>query len=327
MSAVVEYESIAVRVSKVVACNPKKSLSFSLLITSVISFIGLYVGDFKIEVEVGVWESRGTLIATREMQNQLVNLLQDTLFENPDKSVWEDVESNVIEIYDDDEEDAKRDRRLSETCQSATYYYSNMLSENNLYGLFKTEPSTDIPSKSILDPDVLFQICEAETETNNVLQQSGLCGKCADDQKKCVPPFSLLLALRLSLGAMDSSCIELKALYTKDVQDIFTTNLVQCSNGFTISHSDEATSDKQCPWEFFQPTLVDTKFGKNGNMILRHTSSYFITYEVDQQDLYDIRSEYGQTDEALVAVAYDTLYETQNKLYVDMALFSDMVSE
>ncbi len=81
----------------------------------------------------------------------------------------------------------------------------------------------------------------------------------------------------------------------------------------------------KCP-ALFQPSLVDTEFAVNGNTLLRHSSSYFVTYEIGRKKLYDVRPHYAYTDSSVVTTAYDTLAEDQNTIYVDSVLLLDMVS-
>lgn len=324
--------SIPVRMARATARNPKRCLLIAIIVSIILSVIAFGLGEFEVSVDNKGWRSRGTVIANREMQNDLITRLKFDLFADTDGSYWDDVENNVVRGFtslddrDDDEKIARRARRklLFDGCDADTYY-SEMLGKNNLFAVYKTDASEETTSKSILDPDVLFEICETETKTHNVLKENGVCGGC-DDNTECLPPVSLVLALRLTLGNLDLTCTELKEKYTPSVQESFTNSLVDCTQGildtFDMSDRSYDTPDT-CPLAF-QVNLVDTEFGINGNSFLRHTSSYFITYETKNQKLYDVRPEYALTNTDIVTTAYDTLAETQNNLFVDSVLLSDM---
>ena len=209
----------------------------------------------------------------------------------------------------------------------AESYYTTMLAKDNLFATYKTEASKETSTKSILERDVLLQICQAESKTHEVLQEKGLCGGC-DDNYKCLPPHSLILVLRMYLNAMDSTCSELMDKYTEDIQVDFTETLEECVNEIYENYDSTTQSygvTTKCP-DLFQVNLVDKEFAKNGNTFLRYSSSYFITHEVDEQDLYDARPLYGSTDESIVTSLYDTLTEAQTEIYSETLIIPDMVS-
>ena len=325
--------SVAARISRATARHPVRYLIASIIVSIILSVVAFVVGEFEVTVDNKGWRSRGTLIANREMQNDIIVRLKDDLFADTDGSLWDEVENNVqrgyafLENRDDDEQMSRRSRRnlMIDGC-NAEKYYSNVLAKENLFAVYRTDASKEESSKSILDPDVLFEICETETKTHNVLKENGVCGGC-DDSTECLPPFSLLLVLRLTMGNLDLTCDELKEKYTPSVQETFTNNLVDCTQGilntFDMASRNYTTPDS-CP-PAFQVNLVDTKFGVNGNLVLRHTSSYFITYQVDDNELYSVRPKYAATNTDIVTSAYDTIREKQNEIFVDSVLLSDMV--
>ena len=133
-------------------------------------------------------------------------------------------------------------------------------------------------SKSILDKDILFEICEAETATQNALRQNGVCMGC-EDSSDCLPPYSLLLLLRLTVGAMDASCSQLKSIYNNAAQEMFTSILYDCTRNYYLEPQANNNATINCPLkDVFQPSLVDISFGKDGNKVLEYTSSYFVAW-------------------------------------------------
>lgn len=328
------YENtIAIRVARATARNPLKCLIGSIVGALIFSAIALIGGDFKIEVDNKGWRSRGTLIANREMQNDLIRRLKVVLFKDEDGSAWDDIETNVLRGYvdledrEEEEEVSGSDRRqlFIDGCD-AEKYYTKAIAKDNLYAVYKTDANPETETKSILEPEVLFEICEAETATQKVLEENGVCGGC-DNETECLPPFSLLLVLRRRLDAMGLTCSELREQYTTSVQESFTNDLVECTQGILDTFNPTTQTydaPAACP-PSFGVNLVDRTFGIDGNSMLKHTSSYFITYEVDEEKLYEFRSQYAATDTNIISVAYDTSAETQNEIYVDSLLLQDMV--
>lgn len=356
--------SIPVKIARGTARHPWRVLIGTLIVATTISIIGLVVGNFEIVIDNEGWRSRGTLIAKREIQNDVLSRLKEILFEDTDGSVWDDIENNVLTEFValDDREQSGRRRRTSRSDISdishintssnnisdvggtsdkwsnrelfidgcnADRYYEKIFSSKNIFAVYKTDPKLEASTKSILDPDVLFQICEAETKTNEFLEENGLCSVCGTSDK-CLPPLSLLLILRHYLGESfpSSTCMELKEKYTQSVQEAFTNMLVECVQEITESYDSVTQSygkPTKCPYRF-ETTMVDSNFAKGGNDVLRYSSSYFLTYEAKKNDLYAVRSEYARTDEKIVKSSYDTLLGTHNDIYVDSILGKDMVS-
>ncbi len=322
-----ESLSLPARIARTTARNPYKSLLGSIIFSLVFSAIGIIGGNFKVEVDNKGWRSRGTLIANREMQNEVILRTKNDLFNDVNGSVWEDVENNVVQgfVALDDRGDGEglgsRRKLIIDGC-NADKYYSNLLAKDNLYAVYKTDSE-----KSILDSDVLFDICESETATQQVLEEKGLCGGCDDSQ--CLPPHSLLLVLRLSLNGLDLSCSELKERYTASVQENFTNTLVKCTQGIYESY-DSITrtyvTPDVCP-PLFQVNLVDQSFGIDGENFLRYSTSYFITYSKDKKKLFKAKKNFSYTDTNLVSTTYDTFRETLSEAYIDSLLIGDMVSQ
>lgn len=320
--------SLAQRIARGTARHPLKALLGSLVFATLLSYIGIGLGEFSIAVDNDGWRSRGTLVSMREMQNEVLSLFRKKLFQDRDGSVWEDLQNNVQIGYRDLGDTAELRRLQSlpfgSTCNPTKYYGSDLF-RDNLFAVYKAEPDADLSKVSILEPEVLLRVCEAEQETQQALQQNGVCGGCEGEQ--CLPPLSLILSLRAELNGFNMTCKELIQAYIP-IEDQFTNSLVKCTNE-VLDQFDPTTSSygetEHCP-SLFSPTMIDGNFGVNGNKILRYTSSYFITFEADDQKVYDMRDEYGQTDGVVLGVSYDTFWETQNEIYVDNVLLSDMVS-
>lgn len=96
--------SILGRTSRATARNAWKCLGAALVVATVLSVVGVQLGGFSIEVDNKGWRSRGTLIADREMQAEVVNINRQALFEDKDGSVWEKLLTTTTEGYVDLEE-------------------------------------------------------------------------------------------------------------------------------------------------------------------------------------------------------------------------------
>ncbi len=249
-------DTIAKRLARFTARRPRTCLVGAIVVTLILSYIGFGLGDFKIAVDNEGWRSRGTLIAKREMQNDVLMRMKQALFQDTDGSTWYDVENNVIEGFQaleerDDENDGdgekedgngdadggRRFRRTTTTtttrnllvdgCDAQKYYGNILAQRRNLFAMYKTEAKSDTSTLSILEPDVLFEICEAEAATHTKLEENAVCGGCTSSNQ-CLPPYSLILVLKLYLNeTLDVSCSELKEKYTGAVQESFTNDLVE----------------------------------------------------------------------------------------------------
>jgi len=338
--------TIPQKVARFTARRPRACLSVVLVFSVIMSFIAFHFGDFDITADNKGWRSRGTLIANREMQNDVILRMRQKLFEDTDGSAWYDVENTVVRGYvlledrdeginsdgEDQEGESGESRNLRslqslfDGCDAKKYYGNILAKSSNLYATYKTEAKSQTPSKSILEPDALFEICEAEAATHATLEENGVCGGCTSSNQ-CLPPHSLILVLKLHLNLdLDMSCSELKERYTESVQESFTNELVECTQEI-LENFDPTTRSygetTKCPI-LFLPSLVDTEFGVDGNSFLRHSSSYYVTYEIAKEDLYEVRPLYAYTDESIVTAAYDTLSEDQNDIYIDSVLMTDM---
>jgi 5-methyltetrahydrofolate--homocysteine methyltransferase len=295
-----------------------------------LSAIGVIVGDFKIEVDNKGWRSRGTLIANREMQSDLLIRYQNALFEDTEGTLWNEMQTVIQTGYVDLVDREQNDRRLS--CDVSWYSSTDLLEEDNLFAVWKAEPSQEIASMSILDKELLSNICDSEASTQAILEENGACSSCEND--KCLSPHSLILVLKgsgLIDGGENMNCSELMSAYTSSVQSDFTASLVNCTNSIRLGF-DPATSSydpsilQSCP-AGFRTNLVDNSFGVNGNQMLRYTTSYFHTSSSDFEKVYQLwkgDSFDEGNKQSVVRGVYDTVYEEINDIYVDELVQSDM---
>jgi hypothetical protein len=326
------------------ARQPLKVLLGTLTVATIFSVIAVFGPNAEVSFDSHKgWRSRGTLIANREMQDEVISAETTRLFEDTDGSAWDDLENNVSYGYrgiagggvleerrklSDRSSDNMNRNLFSDTCDVDTYY-GNMLSKDNLFAVYKTDPQLETSTKSILEPDVLFEICETETKMKAVLEENGVCSGC-DTTDECLPPHSLLLVLRLYLGddSLELSCSDLKQKYIQlGVQEEFTNILVDCVQEIYANYDTETSSystTTKCP-DLFGVNLVDKDFARNGNTMIRYSSSFYITYEVDSNDLFNARPEYILSDETIVKSVYETLKETQTTLFIESILGADMV--
>lgn len=373
--------------ARATARNSWRCLISAIVVTTVLSVIGLVVGGFSIESDNTGWRSRGTLIADREMQVDIVNLNRQALFEDKDGSLWRNLRTTAavgyVEMRDRDEfytrklagmakhgisnslgplknamddfrkltskrmhqastqrgkdsSDKFRNLALGDMCDVSWYGdYEAVLFENNVFAVWKVQPTLKTATLSALDKEVMSQICEAEVKTLKIMQDAKVCKlQCSDS--KCLPPLSLVLLLRQKLNDHDSSCENLMNAYTGDVQEEFTSELVTCTTEY-VENFDTSSfvpgPTTSCP-QGFQASLVDYSFGKEGNGKLRYTSSYFYTTsEGDDEaeakrsdDLYNVYLDFDGADGIIVQGVYDTTNETFNVMYVDELIISDFVS-
>eukprot|EP00978_Attheya_sp_CCMP212_P022178 scaffold65817_cov68-Attheya_sp.AAC.2 len=224
------------------------------------------------------------------------------------------------------QEGNSRNLQALDECETEWYVFvygsDSMLYDLNLWPVWKTVSD----KTSALTPDVMLEICEAETSTQAELERQGLCMGCPDG--KCLPPYSLILMVRTMLDSFDSSCAELMQAYAPE-QDFFTSTLQTCVED--IKTSADISSVTSCP-EGFYPSFVDDKFGAD-NPVLQYTSSYYYTADGDDyytgdgniDAIYDIVNTFDRSNGGLVSGVYETTNEYFVNKYIDSVLLSDMV--
>ena len=413
------------------AVHPRKVLTASILLTIILSAIGIIVGKFNIEVDNKGWLSRKTIIADRQMQMDLVNYNRQKLFDDLD-GVWESLRTTPydigfvdvsvkqdeyerrLELNDGDygvmnngnhndgnsvgdgdhymkqkqkqrsliesaknfnfkdqvmgsiqqkqqmanvnvningnlhnhnhehEHDQQRDLNDSGSCDTTWYEdYDQILNPDHLIAIWKVQPkikNAASVTKSILDVDVLSEICKAEANTLQAMQDAELCNMCFDTNEQprsCLPPHSITTLLRLKFDKMTATCDELMQDY-EPIQEEFKSDLVACTKKYidVFDRSSLVPGDTNgtCPVGFL-PNLVDLSFGNNGDSDsqLRFTTSYFYTKSTETpQEIENFYASYKDMDMAdgeIVVGVYDTNNETLSTWKVDLLVQSDMVSE
>jgi hypothetical protein len=349
--------TFAVRCAKFMARNPWIHFMIALTIALIFSIVGLTVGNFSVAVDNAGWQSRGTLIANRQTQVQLVLTNAEEL-STGDPAYWDELESTVQPGWESSDR-ANLDRRLMEPPVSNTIeWFRNLMSQTS--GLARTAPfalseslartlqdssgfeGCDISmysqtqldrsklwpmwkakgSVSALDPSVIRDICIAEQNTQAVLEGNSLCEQCSSG--RCYPPYSLVLFARITVGdtSLSLSCQDLADAWSNVVGEMEKV-LQDCVSDVTTDFIKYGSLPNQCP-QGFSPTLVDGTFGSQTNFV-GYTSSIFQTVNA-QKELYEIS---GQFDRAafsdVVYGAYDTADDAFNEYYVDSSVGSDMI--
>lgn len=110
------FERQAVRVAN----RPCTYFWVSLIISLILSVIGMWVGEFEISVDGNGWLSRGTQISDRHSQFLLVHLNRDELVTDYTGVVWEDLINNVQPGWESDDDEVEYDRRLAVTTGPAS---------------------------------------------------------------------------------------------------------------------------------------------------------------------------------------------------------------
>lgn len=97
------------------ARRPWTCFGVAFLVATVLSVIGLIVGEFDVEADNAGWRTRGTLIANRHQQVTLVLFNRGRLFGEGDVA-WDDLVNNVQPSWesDDDDDDVEDDGDVEE---------------------------------------------------------------------------------------------------------------------------------------------------------------------------------------------------------------------
>jgi hypothetical protein len=205
-------------------------------------------------------------------------------------------------------------------CNVEWYSDGSMTYSERLWPVWKTTK----PTISVLDSQVIRDICVAELNTIAVLEAEGLCtAECSG--QRCLPPFSIVFFARLTVNDIDftMSCDELGTAW-EAYAAASESELVVCAdalnqNGVKI----EDPLPDSCP-NGFSPTLVDKAFGSNNPDSL-YTSSIFNT--VDNTDnLFKFAGDFDRAGRSsVVRGAYDTQAEAFVNIQVDNSLLNDMI--
>jgi hypothetical protein len=101
---------ISHKIAHFTARQPLKVLLGTLTVATIFSVITAFGSDLDVSIDDRSWKSRGTVIANREMQLDVILSETTRLFEDTDGSAWEDLENNVSYRYRDYSTDTE-DRR------------------------------------------------------------------------------------------------------------------------------------------------------------------------------------------------------------------------
>ncbi len=325
-------------------------LNISIVVSIVLSAVAMTVGNFEPSVDNAGWQSRGTLIADRQSQLMLTEAFHEYLFTTGSEA-WENLLNNVQPGWETDALGSQTDeerRRLtistasvrvgsssskrrvpfllnSRLLQTSEFlpgcdlsWYTNWTAledETHLWPLWQAESNSD----SILDPDLLRDLCVAELNTQAVLEAKGLCFGCDEG---CLPPYSIVLYARLIVpDGFTLDCKELSSEWAQ-YQSQTEREWTQCVADLKASYDPKGTFDfpQTCPVGF-SPTLVEENFDKTGSMI--YTSSIFATSDEHVDDLYDLIESFDRGSSKILG-AYDTQFEDFNMIFTDSAVGRDM---
>mmetsp|Transcript_11561 Transcript_11561/g.17334 ORF Transcript_11561/g.17334 Transcript_11561/m.17334 type:complete len:851 (+) Transcript_11561:73-2625(+) len=328
-----EASELSKKLALIIARKPGCFLASSLLLCILLTVLAVAVGDIVITVDNTGWKSRGTLVAKRAMQADLLIEHQDDLYNDrfiqlPAEaaalydSPWDYMQDNVVSGYISIGAHGRKimDAGSDPSCDQEEWYDSFLTQlekfedRNNLVALWKGTSEL-----SILEKDVLFDLCQAEKQTIESLGQNGFCTSC--ENNRCIAPFSLVTAIAIYLGlADDTTCEDFIAAY-EPAQDQITQSLVTCANAMR--------TPGPCDLPLFGPHLVDADFGNEaGNTFLKFSSSYFYSsFSIDDSDakrLFDINDTFGSSDGKRVTGVYDTNSDDFNFLAQDEYMLKDV---
>ena len=220
------------------------------------------------------------------------------------------------------EEEMKSTPSFSQ-CDTTWYTDGRMVSESHLWPVWKVKKD-EYPSA--LDPQVLEDLCVSEAHSQQILMENGLCHGCPGSSDQCLPPYSLILFLRLLIGedAMDIDCSTLVERYTQlNLKPVLEASFEDCVTALKEANN-VTVMPPQCPDGFF-PSLLDEFFMESNNNV-QYTSSVFVTPSdnVTIEALYDVVDEYDKGTD-LIEGAYDTQNEDFVELLTETAVSSDMM--
>lgn len=267
------------------------------------------------------WKSRGTEIAKRGMQADILRNNTDTLFSDESGTKWDDITSNVVKgdfplkeqlsrrffLNSDNLEDSSE----SISCEAENWYSSaDLYAKNNMIGLIQAKEI------SLLEPTSIHQLCDAESITVSVLEDDNLC-----DCDNCLPPLSLVRLVQNFLGTENINCEDLAETY-KNVQNEFTETLAQCANEMKTNMG-IAMENSTCPSEF-SPHLLDSDFGVQGNNFLRYSLSVYPTSTTDALSLFEEEVNFGSGGDK-IAITYETRFSEFEEYAIDRTIKPDLV--
>jgi hypothetical protein len=218
-----------------------------------------------------------------------------------------------------DESSSDSNNPLLSGCDMSFYQPTVMTWESRLWPVWQTNSA----STTALDADVLRQQCQAEANTQSILEENGLCFGCPDN--KCLPPFSIVFYARLQVeDGFVLTCDELAEAW-RPMQSPTEQEWQECVTTLkeTYDPNNAYELPPNCPFGFY-PTLVQTDF--DTTLVTQYTSTIFATKSDDDtiDEMYAKYESFDRGSGGLITAAYDTQYEDFANLYVDSSLGKDM---
>eukprot|EP00980_Cylindrotheca_fusiformis_P006546 scaffold1384_cov116-Cylindrotheca_fusiformis.AAC.24 len=206
---------------------------------------------------------------------------------------------------------------LLEGCDTTWYFNASRLEdEEHLWPIWKSKSS----STTLLSPPLIYDLCVAEQNTQQLLEANGLCFGCDEG---CLPPFSPVLYARLTItDGFSLDCQELSDNWGS-IQAETESAWASCSSDLKKVYDpiNEYDMPKSCP-PGFSPALVEGSFDETE--WLTFTSSIFATSEADIDAMYDIVDDFDRGSGQLLG-AYDTQYEGFSSIFTDSVVGRDML--
>lgn len=119
--------------ARFVARKPWLCVGVAFVVATVLSVIGLIVGDFQVAADNAGWRTRGTLIANRHQQVTLVLFNRARLF-SEGEAAWEDLTNNVQSSWESDDDEEERLLATSKASES-TFTVGNISPQSRLFVL------------------------------------------------------------------------------------------------------------------------------------------------------------------------------------------------
>lgn len=102
------------RAARFVARNPLAVLVLNFVSSVILGATGMAAGGFSVSANNAGWRSRGTLIASRAAQFQIVNKRADLLRGETHGGLWDEYQSKPVVIKDEEDEERRVRRSLNE---------------------------------------------------------------------------------------------------------------------------------------------------------------------------------------------------------------------
>eukprot|EP00977_Amphora_coffeiformis_P011860 scaffold2907_cov161-Amphora_coffeaeformis.AAC.6 len=210
------------------------------------------------------------------------------------------------------------DTGLLQGCDITWYSSDAMMGAARLWPVWQLKEKE---SGSFLDENVLEELCEQESLTQQYLVENKLCFGCTTDDR-CLQPFSPVLYARLIVeNGMTLNCEELASAWGT-YKDSIADELVQCVIDLKADYNPERDGQNfpaSCP-AGFSPAMLDELYDTTERV--QYTSSVFATTG-EISELYAAADNFARGKEHIQG-AYDTQNEDFVNLSLDDQLLVDM---